>query len=63
MELTRPILQKRGARAILARELGLHKARMGDFFDRCQAMPDAERTLLLLVYLARRARASPNQSS
>ncbi len=55
-ELSRPLLQRRGARAILARELGVHRARVGEYFDKQSAMPDAERALRLVVLLARAAR-------
>lgn len=48
-----PTLKRRGARAILARELGVHRARIGEFFDKQTTMPDAERTLRLLALLAR----------
>ena len=48
-----PRLAKRGARALLARELDLHRARIGEYFFRRTAMPDAERTLTLLLWLAR----------
>jgi hypothetical protein len=51
--LVGPRLRRRGARARLARELGLHRARMGEYFGRATAMPDAERTLRLLVWLSR----------
>ncbi|HVZ63625.1 MAG TPA: hypothetical protein VG936_03480 [Lacunisphaera sp.] len=47
-----PRLRRRGARVLLARELGLHRARMGEFFRRHSSMPDAERTLRLLVWLS-----------
>ena len=53
VDMVRPRLRRRGARARLARELGLHRARMGEFFDRRRAMPDAERTLRLLIWLRR----------
>ena len=46
-------LGRRGTRALLARELGVHRARMGDYFKRQSAMPDAERTLRLLLWLSR----------
>jgi hypothetical protein len=46
-------LRRRGARALLARELGVHRARIGEYFKRQSAMPDAERTLRLLVWLSR----------
>lgn len=48
-----PTLKRRGTRAILARELGVHRARIGEFFVKRSSMPDAERTLRLLVLLAR----------
>ncbi len=50
-----PQLRRRGAKALLARELGLHRARMTDFFVRRAAMPDAERLLRLLAWRARQA--------
>lgn len=50
--MAKPHLSRRGSRALLARELGLHRARIGEFFDTRTAMPDAERTLRLLVWLA-----------
>ena len=49
----RPRLARRGARALLARELDLHRARIGEYFDRKSAMPDAERALELLLWLGR----------
>jgi hypothetical protein len=48
-----PRLRRRGARALLARELGVHRARIGEYFNRRSAMPDAERSLRLLVWLSR----------
>lgn len=51
-----PRLRGRGARALLARELGLHRARIGEYFNRQASMPDAERTLRLLVWLSRQRR-------
>jgi len=53
VSLVEPRLKHRGSRALLARELGLHSARIGDYFKRHAAMPDAERTLRLLVWLSR----------
>jgi hypothetical protein len=53
VSLVGPKLKRRGARALLAREMGLHRARIGEFFNRRSAMPDAERTLRLLVWLRR----------
>lgn len=49
-----PRLRPRGAKALLARELALDKSRMTDFFVRRSAMPDAERTLELMIWLAQR---------
>ncbi len=54
VDLTKPHLKPWGARAVLARELNLHRARMGEFFDEQTAMPDAERALRLLLWLADR---------
>jgi transcriptional regulator with XRE-family HTH domain len=51
-----PLLAQRGSRALLARELGLHRSQVSKFFRRKSAMPDAERTLQLLVWLARQRR-------
>ncbi len=53
VELAQPALKRRGAKASLARELGVHRARIGEYFNRHSAMPDAERALQLLVWLAR----------
>jgi len=53
VSLVAPRLRRRGTRALLARELGLHRARIGEHFTRRSAMPDAERTLRLLVWLSR----------
>ena len=51
--LVKPHLSRWGARAVLARELGVHRARIGEYFDTQTAMPDAERTLRLLLWLSR----------
>lgn len=51
----KPCLKRRGDRAVLARELGVHRARVGEFFDNASAMPDAERTLRLLLWLNRQS--------
>jgi hypothetical protein len=51
---TRPYLRTRGAKALLARELGLDPSRISQFFVTRTASPDAERTLLLLEWLGRR---------
>lgn len=58
VSLVEPRLYRRGSRALLARELGLHRARIGEYFRRRAAMPDAERTLRLLVWLSRQPPAS-----
>ncbi len=55
-ELVRPHLRKRGAKTLLARELGLHPSRVTQFFRKGAAMPDAERTLLLMIWLVKQAR-------
>ena len=57
--LVEPRLGRRGTKALLARELGLHKARVGEFFKRRSAMPDAERTLRLLIWLSRQPPEKP----
>lgn len=54
--MVKPHLKKRGDRANLARELGVHRARIGEYFDQKTAMPDAERTLQLLLWLASQKR-------
>lgn len=56
VELARPHLRKRGAKANLARELGLHRARISEFVESRRTMPDAERTLLLMLWLLKRSR-------
>ena len=58
--LVGPRLRRRGARALLARELGVHRARIGEYFKRQSAMPDAERTLRLLVWLSRQPLQKPD---
>jgi hypothetical protein len=59
ISLVEPRLRRRGARTLLARELSLHRARPGEFFKRRSAMPDAERTLRLLVWLSRQPLDKP----
>lgn len=49
----KPRLRKRGDRALLARELDVHRARIGEYFFDETAMPDAERALQLLLWLSR----------
>lgn len=53
VKLAQPHLRRHGAKALLARELGLHRGRVSQFFSTKSAMPDAERTLLLLFWLAK----------
>jgi len=55
--MAEPTLRRRGAKATLARELGLHRARVSEYFGRRSSMPDAERALQLLVWLSRQNRA------
>lgn len=54
-----PRLGRRGTKAQLARELGLHRARIGEYFKSRRGMPDAERTLRLLVWLSRQSADKP----
>jgi hypothetical protein len=54
----KPHLRRRGARALLAREMGVHRARMHEYFDKPTAMPDAERALELLLWLSRQPRGT-----
>lgn len=49
----RPLLRGYGAKSLLARELGLDPSRVSQFFVTRSASPDAERTLLLLLWLGR----------
>ena len=56
-----PLLKRRGAKALLAHELGLHRGRITDFFVTQAAMPDAERTLLLLEWYCQQ-RLRPNRA-
>jgi len=51
----RPRLRRRGARVLLAHELGVPRARITEYFVKGTAMPDAERALLLLLWMSRRA--------
>ncbi|MBA3849311.1 MAG: hypothetical protein C0502_04870 [Opitutus sp.] len=52
----RPLLRRRGARTLLARELGVHCSRITEYFLKQNAMPDAERTIQLMIWLAREQR-------
>lgn len=58
----RPHLRGYGAKSLLARELGLHPARIHEFFISRTAMPDAERTLLLLEWLRRQQSSAAAES-
>ncbi len=49
-----PLLKKHGTKAHLARILGLPRQRLNTLFVSRTATPDAERTLQLLVWIARR---------
>lgn len=47
-----PHLKRRGSRALLAHYLGVAPGRVHEFFTKNAAMPDAERTLVLIQWLA-----------
>ncbi len=49
-----PLLKVRGTKANLARFLGLPRQRLNAFLVARSAMPDAERTLLLLIWITKR---------
>ena len=49
---TRPFLRKRGEKVKLARILGVPKQRLNEYLHACTACPDAERTLMLVCWLA-----------
>lgn len=53
----RPLLRRRGEQAILGRLLGLPRQRVHEFIVGRGRMPDAERTLLLMEWLAVRKRS------
>lgn len=48
-----PLLRRRGAKTLLARELALDPSRITEYFVTRTAMPDAERTMELLIWLGR----------
>lgn len=54
IKTVRPMLRTRGAKALLARELGLPRQRVHEFLMSRSAQPDAERALYLLAWVARR---------
>lgn len=49
---TRPFLRRRGEKVKLARILGVPRQRLNDYLHARTACPDAERTLLLVCWLA-----------
>ncbi len=49
-----PHLRRRGTKTNLARLLGVPRQRLQDFLNKRTAAPDAERTLLLLCWVAAR---------
>jgi hypothetical protein len=57
--LVRPLLRAYGAKALLARELGVHRSRITAYFITRSAMPDAERTLRLLEWLGKACSREP----
>jgi hypothetical protein len=58
VSLVEPHLRRRGAKALLAHELGLHRSQVSKFFGAKSAMPDAERTLELIAWLSRQREAA-----
>jgi hypothetical protein len=54
VERVRPQLNKRGAKANLARVLGVPRQRVHDYFVARTQMPDAERMIHVLVWLVAR---------
>lgn len=48
-----PLLRRRGTKALLANQLGLHRSQISKYFVTRSAMPDAERTLEILLWLAK----------
>lgn len=59
----RPHLRRRGEKINLGRELGVPPQRIHEYFVARTAAPDAERTLALLVWLARRAAPSRDSAA
>jgi len=54
VKTVRPMLRKRGEKALLARELRLPRQRLHEFLVSRSAQPDAERALHLLAWVAQR---------
>jgi len=59
VEKTRPHLRVRGAKSILARVLGVPSQRVHDYFVSGTQMPNAERLLQVLLWLAARETEGP----
>lgn len=59
VERVRPHLRVRGAKANLARLLDVPRQRVHDYFVSGSQMPDAERTLHVLLWLAARESGEP----
>jgi hypothetical protein len=57
--LVRPLLRAYGAKALLARELGVNRSRITVYFITRSGMPDAERTLRLLEWLGKACSREP----
>jgi hypothetical protein len=53
----RPLIKRHGEQAVLGRLLGLPRQRVHEFIVQRGRMPDAERTLLLMEWLAVRKRS------
>ena len=54
-------LEPRGAKTVLAREIGLPRQRLNEFLREGSAMPDAERTLMLVAWLIRKETQKPTE--
>lgn len=65
VEALRPLLAKRGAQARLARHLGLQRQAVNAFVTQRTRMPDAERTLQILAWMAvvKRTQSAPSNPS
>lgn len=59
VEKMRPHLRARGAKSILARVLGVPSQRVHDYFVSGTQMPNAERMLQVLLWLAARENEGP----
>jgi hypothetical protein len=55
--------KKRGDKARLARSIGVPRQRMNEFLNHTRAQPDAERTLMLLQWLAGRYQQAQQAAS